>query len=83
MIKRSDSANSWYIYDSQRNTYNTSKLVIFAESSSAEATSTTSDIDLLSNGFKIRGADSGINASGGSYIIACFAENPFKNSNAR
>jgi hypothetical protein len=83
MIKRTDSANSWYVYDSQRNTYNTSKLVIFAESSSAEATSTTSDIDFVSNGFKIRGADSGINASGGSYIIACFAENPFKNSNAR
>jgi len=83
MIKRTDAVNSWYVYDSQRNTYNTSKLVIFAESSSAEATSTTSDIDLLSNGFKIRGADSGINASGGSYIIACFAENPFKNSNAR
>jgi hypothetical protein len=81
MIKRTDAANSWYIYDSSRNPYNTSKLVIFAELSSAEATSTTSDIDLVSNGFKIRGADSGINV--GTYIYMAFAENPFKNANAR
>jgi hypothetical protein len=37
-------------------------------------------IDLLSNGFKIRGAGSdgdNINASGGTYIYFAFAENPF------
>jgi hypothetical protein len=83
MIKRTDAVNDWYLYDSSRNPYNTSKLILFADTSGAEATSTTSDIDFVSNGFKIRGTDSGINASGGAYIYAAFAENPFKYALAR
>ena len=82
MIKGSSaSGNPWYIVDSSRNTYNIAGQLLEANSSAAE--STYDFIDFLSNGFKIRNTGSGINGSGATFIVAAFAENPFKNSNAR
>ena len=40
-------------------------------------------IDILSNGFKIRNAGNSTNDTGRPYIYMAFAENPFKNANAR
>ena len=40
-------------------------------------------VDILSNGFKIRGVGSGKNISSATYIYAAFAESPFKYSRAR
>jgi hypothetical protein len=40
-------------------------------------------MDILSNGFKVRSSDSNFNGSGNTIIGMAFAENPFKNSNAR
>jgi len=51
--------------------------------SDAEATNTNHSIDFLSNGFKSRAVDTGVNASGGTYIYMAFATNPFKYSLAR
>ena len=39
--------------------------------------------DILSNGFKQRGTGVSMNASGGTYVYAAFAEAPFKYVNAR
>jgi len=64
-------------------TVNPNKQILYANVSNAEGTSTTSDIDFTSNGFKLRGSDSGINASGATYIVMAFASNPFKNSLAQ
>ncbi len=73
---------SWVMYDSIRNTTNISSTTLLAQSSNAEAT--ISGIDMLSNGFKLRGTSSEINVAGGTqYIYIAFAENPFKHSNAR
>jgi hypothetical protein len=47
----------------------------------SQETSATS-IDNLSNGFKCRSATV-TNASGGTYIYAAFAENPFNSARAR
>ena len=82
MIKRSSGVESWYIYDTVRNTYNVANLILQAEDSLAEYTGTGSIIDVLSNGFKVRGTG-GINASGSNYIFMAFAEHPFKLSLAR
>jgi hypothetical protein len=79
----SGTADDWYLYDTSRNTYNVSNLVLFPDLSNAEATASTTTVDILSNGFKCRGAGNGINASGSTYIYAAFAENPFKYANAR
>jgi hypothetical protein len=81
MFKRTDSANVWSILDSTRDTYNVTNLSLQPNNSIAEETG--KNIDYLSNGFKQRQTDGGWNASGGTYIYAAFAENPFKFSNAR
>ena len=47
----------------------------------AENKASAFSIDLLSNGFKVRGTDNAINNSGDTYIYMCFAEAPFVNSN--
>ncbi len=85
MIKRTDTTGTWLIEDTGRNTYNLTDLSLSAESSAAETTQTSigNPIDVLSNGFKCRGTGASSNASGGTYIFAAFAENPFKNALAR
>ena len=86
MIKRTDSANSWFIHDTSRDTYNGAYHLLYTDGSAAEVTYGVS-LDILSNGFKLQTAGSpyanGFNASGGSYIYLAFAEMPFKYANAR
>ena len=83
LFKRTDSTASWYIYDTSRNTFNTMNNWLSPNQSVAENTSTTWEIDIVSNGFKIRNSGAFSNANGGTYIYAAFCESPFKNSLAR
>lgn len=78
-------AGKWCIYDAARNPYNVTNLLLYANRSDAEGNgSPYLDVDILSNGFKIRGGNFGeINGNGNTYIYAAFAENPFKYSLAR
>jgi hypothetical protein len=82
LIKETGNANSWEVYDTARNTSNVQTKRLFPNDSLAEAT-TDPSLDILSNGFKCRAGNTGINRSGGTYIYAAFAENPFKISLAR
>ena len=81
LIKRTDSTGDWYIWDTSRNTYNVVGEELLANTGGAGNTAT--DLDILSNGFKIRTTTAAINASGGTFVYAAFAENPFQNSRAR
>ena len=88
LIKRSDtSGTSWCLVDSSRSPNNTSvnggmQNTLFPNVSNAEDTG--ADIcDGLSNGFRFYQGASSFNANGGTYIYACFAENPFKIARAR
>lgn len=84
MIKRTDAgAESWNIHDSVRLGYNQVDTRLISDAANAEVTSAGVGIDILSNGFKVRTTNTGWNASGGTYIYAAFAENPFKYSLAR
>lgn len=86
MIKRADAAQEWFMWDASRIGYNQSNYLLFANSSQAEYSGTESNVDLLSNGFKIRAASPpavGSNASGGTYIFLAIAETPFNFSTAR
>jgi hypothetical protein len=83
MIKRTDSGNNWFILDTSRDTFNLANDQLLPNSSAAESTNTDCNIDILSNGFKLRTALDASNGSGGTYIYMAFAENPFKYSNAR
>jgi hypothetical protein len=81
MTKRTDTTGNWLTLDTARGTYNVVGPYLNPNVSDAE--STYSGWDILSNGFKLRNTDAGINASAGTYIYMAFAENPFKNANAR
>jgi hypothetical protein len=82
IMKRSDSADSWLMKDSVRDSYNLANKRIFANYSVAEDSSVNGSIDILSNGFKQRGSDTLTNASGGTYIYLAIAEQPFVTSTA-
>jgi hypothetical protein len=83
LLKRTDSSfgGDWEIWDTSRSTYNAVNAELYANSSSSESSATNPDI--LSNGFKIRSSAANYNASGGTYVYACFAENPYKLALAR
>lgn len=83
MIKRTDAIANWEILDSSRDQYNPEGTVLRSDSSGSEATDANLKLDFLSNGFKLRGVWSQLNASGGTFIYACFAESPFSLSLAR
>ena len=81
LLKRSDATASWYVHDTVRDTYNQTTNSLYPNLSSAEDQGYL-NLDILSNGFKIRTTTSN-NASGGTYVYAAFAESPFKYSLAR
>jgi hypothetical protein len=82
MWKRTDAADSWYMYDVARNPFNVVNAQLYANSSGAEYVS-GDRCDFVSNGFKLKTTNGGENASGGTYIYLAFAEQPFKYANAR
>ena len=68
------------MFDNKRDVDNVCHHSLYANLSNAETTSDAKDIDMLSNGFKFRTAESEVNGSGESYIYMAFAENPFVTS---
>jgi len=81
LLKRTDTTGNWYIWDTSRNTYNVVGEELYPNLSNAGSTAT--DLDILSNGFKMRNTTADFNANGGTYIGFAWAENPFKLSLAR
>ena len=69
---------NWLIHDSTRSLNNPANTQLQPNTTLYEGAG--NDVDILSNGFKLRStnADGG---SAGTYIYACFAENPFGGSN--
>ena len=87
MIKRTDasSATGWVIWDTTRGSSSGGNVVgyqLYPNLATTESSSST-NIDILSNGFKFRDTYQDWNANNGTYIYAAFAENPFKYANAR
>ena len=72
-----------FVFDTVRLTYNLMNRPLNYDYVDAEYTASTSILDLLSNGFKLRGNWNSSNASGGTYIYMAFAENPTKYALAR
>jgi hypothetical protein len=79
--KRTDSSANWFILDAARSTYNVVDKEMYPDQSAAESTFT--DVDFLSNGFKLRASAADRNGSGATFIYAAWAELPAKYSNAR
>ena len=84
MVKRSNGAKDWHIFDTARSTSNVVKSQLEPNTSNAETTS-SNWVDMLSNGFKWRiasgdGQYADVNGGGDTYIYMAFAENPFVTS---
>ena len=85
ILKRiTTSTQEWQIYDNQRSTYNTVTDVLQPNANNAEETSSGDNhIDFLTNGFKLREDNGGMNADGSNYIYAAWAVSPLKYATAR
>jgi hypothetical protein len=81
LLKSSSLNENWILIDSARGVYNVIDKLLFPNSSGAE--DIYSQIDFLSNGFKIRNTGTGANGSAGTYIGFAWAEAPFNYSRAR
>ena len=69
MTKRTDTANSWNIFDNKRDPHNEVVNHLLADDAGANESGTSdSDVDFCSNGIKIREDNNGVNSSGGKYI---------------
>ena len=78
MTKNTSSGQDWQIRDNQRLGYNPADRTLAPNDPRTENGAASSyEIDLLSNGFKIRGGLAAINGSGNTIVFAAFAENPF------
>ena len=73
--KATATGEGWQIYDNKRLGVNATEKVLYPNTSSSEST-LAGGVDFLSNGFKWRTADGGVNSSQ-LYIYMAFAENPF------
>jgi hypothetical protein len=84
MIKSSSAGSTfWVIQDGARSPSNAAPQRLFPNTADAEATTAAGDIDILSNGFKIRNTAGSWNTNAATYIYAAFAQFPFKYSRAR
>ena len=81
VIKNIDSAQDWIVMDTARETRNPlGEKVLAWNDDYAEFDPSTVNLDVTSNGFKIRGNDTKINSSA-TFIYMCWGDVPFKYNN--
>ena len=78
MFKNTTTGHDWRILDNTRNTFNSNNTDLRPNTSAVESSS--SDMDFLSNGIKIRDTDGDLNEDGSSHVYFAFAESPFVSS---
>ena len=72
---------SWWMVDNKRDPLNPNTLNLFANLTGADYDA--GGVDLLSNGFKPRATNGGLNGYTNTFLYMAFAESPFKYANAR
>ena len=82
MLKVTSANNNWIEFDNKRSSFNLMDDFISPDINDAETTGNANNrIDMLSNGFKMRGSGSAVNISGGTFIYMAFAEAPIVGTN--
>ena len=76
---RGSSSKDWFIHDNKRLGYNEKNYGLFPNLTNSEATDI--NLDILSNGFKLRRSTAQLNHVGNFYIYMAFAEEPIVSSN--
>jgi hypothetical protein len=82
MVKATNGARDWMVWDSARVAYNVNNATLSPNTSSAELTPGY-QVDFLSNGFKLRASTQETNNSAYTYLYCAFAESPFAYARAR
>ena len=83
IIKRTDGVGKWAVNDTARD-FNSewgNDTSLYANSNVVETTSSSLNVDFLSNGFKLRSNNASYNGTG-TYLYIAFADRPFKYSRA-
>ena len=85
LIKNADQNGSyWTLFDSSRKSTNPVNHTLNPNLDATEVTNGgNGEIDLVSNGFKCRNTDGGINGNNINYVYLAFAESPFQTANAK
>jgi len=78
-LKIRTAANGWFVFDKLRDGFNDQNDTLSWQANTAE--DNTYKIDILSNGFKIRGSNNAHNQSGQTFIYGAWADVPFKYNN--
>jgi len=81
VIKGADVADSWFVLDTARNTFNPLDNFLRWEATDTEATHANVVCDAYSNGFKLRSSSNAMNGSGNTYIYMVWGDVPFKYNN--
>ncbi len=77
LIKRTDSAGAWSLYDNKRSPSNPRDKKLVPNSDAAENNAgTTYQLNFLTNGFNFLGGGVDLNANGATFIYIAFAANP-------
>ena len=84
LIKGSSFTSNWFIQDNERDGYNVNDGVALRPNlANAEDGTTSYNLDILSNGFKLRTSAADANTNGETFVWVAFAEHPFKTARAR
>ena len=81
IIKGLASGAGWNLHDNKTSPFNVADTALQSNTSSAELSNY--NIDMLSNGFKIRDSDGDLGTDGNKYIYVAMAEQSFKYATAR
>ena len=79
IVKPTSGVEHWTMYDNKRIGYNPTNYQLYPNLSSTEAT--LSELDIVSNGFKIRSQTGRLNSSGVTMIYMAIAEAPLVGTN--
>jgi hypothetical protein len=85
VAKVTDTADGWYMWDNKRSPsdgFNVLQYNLLANSTDAAGTSANYMIDAVSNGFKLRDNNGGVNGHGNNFIYMAFGKFPFVSSNS-
>ena len=78
LVKGDDFAGNWNLWDTKRPGYNVTNDILYPNLNNAEydGSPTDNQIDILADGFKLRGSNVDTNSNGSIYVYMAFAEQP-------
>jgi hypothetical protein len=81
LIKNANNNNDWVLHDTARSQYNPCTKFLMPNLTNSETDESDKAIDIVSNGFIVRGTHGRVNRSGDTLIFMAFAEHPFGGNN--